>query len=204
MTPSSSRPLSAILAPLAALLALLAVPLCVLAPPPAMAAELSRTIAAVKPAIVGVGTFQRTRSPAIRFQATGFVVGDGLSVITNAHAIPDTLDVERMETLGVVVGSGQSFQFRPATLAGLDREHDLAHLRLAGAPLPVLAVGDSATLEEGRSLAFTGFPLGMGLGLHHATHRATLAAITPVVMPSTAIRVMNPQNASLASTSVNT
>jgi hypothetical protein len=67
------------------------------------ATPLPRTIAAVKPSVVGIGTFLRTRSPAIVFHATGFVVGDGLSVITNAHAI-GALDSERMETLGIVTG----------------------------------------------------------------------------------------------------
>ncbi|MBZ2206114.1 S1 family peptidase [Massilia soli] len=160
---------------------------------PVEAAELSRTIAAVKPSVVGIGTHQRTRTPAVRFAATGFVVGDGLSVITNAHSIPDLLDVANRETLGVVVGSGSQAQFRPATLAGLDKEHDLAHLRLSGAPLPALTIGDSATVLEGRDLAFTGFPLGMLLGLNHATHRAMLAAITPAVMPQLGSRNLNPR-----------
>jgi S1-C subfamily serine protease len=44
---------------------------------------------------------------------------------------------------------------------------------------------------EGQSLAFTGYPLGMVLGLHAATHRATLAAITPVVMPSLSSRKLD-------------
>ena len=173
-------------------LACAAVLLCV-AQLPAGAAALSRTIALVKPSVVGVGTHQRTRSPAVRFVATGFVVGDGLSVITNAHSIPELLDSTNMETLGVVVGSGSQVQFRPATLAGLDREHDLAHLRLAGPPLAALKIGDSATVLEGRDFAFTGFPLGMALGLNHATHRAMLAAITPAVMPSLGSRNLNPR-----------
>ena len=78
----------------------------------------------------------------------------------------------------------------------LDREHDLAHLRLSGAPLPALALGDSATAPEGQRLAFTGFPLGMVLGLHHATHRAMLSAITPVVMPSLELAQPEPARAS--------
>lgn len=150
----------------------------------AAAAELSQVIAQVKPAVIGVGTFERTRSPAVNFVATGFVVGDGLSVITNAHGIPESLDIERRETIGVVVAKGEGFEFRPATVAGVDREHDLAHLRLSGTPLPALTLADSDSAAEGQALAFTGFPLGMVLGLHHVTHRATLSAITPVVMPS--------------------
>jgi hypothetical protein len=152
------------------------------------AGELARTVAAVKPSIVGIGTYQKTRSPAIRFVGTGFVTADGLSVVTSAHVVPDLLDSEKMEQLGVVVGDGDSVAFRPAQLAARDREHDLAHLRLSGAPMPALRLGDSGTVLEGQDLAFTGFPLGMVLGLHHVTHRAMLSAITPVVMPSLSSR----------------
>jgi S1-C subfamily serine protease len=155
---------------------------------PAGAAELARTIAAVKPSVVGVGTFQQTRSPAIRFTGTGFAVGDGLSVVTNAHVVPDLLDSEHMEQLGVVVADGDGVAFRRAELVGRDAEHDLAHLRLAGPPLPALQLGDAGGVAEGQELAFTGFPLGMVLGLHHVTHRAMLASITPVVMPSLSSR----------------
>jgi S1-C subfamily serine protease len=149
---------------------------------PAGAADLVKTVAAVKQSVVGVGTFARTRSPASVFVGTGFVVGDGLDVITNAHVVPETLDAARMEQLGVVVGA--SAAFRPARLVARDNEHDLAWLRLSGAPLPALALDESDGGREGQELAFTGFPLGMALGLHHATHRALLAAITPVVLPS--------------------
>jgi S1-C subfamily serine protease len=152
------------------------------------AGELARTVAVIKPSIVGIGTYQKTRSPAIRFVGTGFVTADGLSVVTNAHVVPELLDSEKMEQLGVVVAEGDGVAFRPAQLAGRDREHDLAHLRLSGAPMPALRLGDSATAQEGQELAFTGFPLGMVLGLHHVTHRALLSAITPVVMPSLSSR----------------
>ena len=151
---------------------------------PALAAGLPDTAAAVKRSVVGVGTYQKTRSPATVFVGTGFVVGDGLSVITNAHVVPDVLNGTRVEELGVVVGKCEQIAFRPATLVGLDREHDLAHLRLSGAPLPAVTLGDDAQAVEGQELAFTGFPLGMNLGLFAATHRALLAAITPVVRPS--------------------
>ena len=155
--------------------------------PVAGAASLKETIAAVKPSVVGVGTMLRTRSPAIVFVATGFAVGDGLSIITNAHALPE-LDVERMETLGIVLGRGDRLDFRPVTVAGIDREHDLAHLRLAGTPLPALKLDNGPDAEEGQALAFTGFPLGMSLGLTPVTHRAMLSAITPMLLPSLSSR----------------
>lgn len=165
------------------LLRLLCLLLCCCLPVPAQAADLPQTIATVKRSVVGVGTFLKTRSPAVRFVGTGFVVGDGLNIITNAHVVPD-LDLEKLETLGIVVAAGDSVEFRPAVLQGTDREHDLAHLTISGKPLPALQLGDGAAMAEGRELAFTGFPLGMVLGLHPVTHRALLSAITPIVLPS--------------------
>nr|WP_268824696.1 serine protease [Massilia sp. MS-15] len=152
------------------------------------------SVSRIKPSVVGVGTHLKTRQPATVFVGTGFVVGDGLSVITNAHVIPERLDAARMEQIGIVVSTGpESFTFRPARLAGLDREHDLAHLRLAGPPLPALALDEDDTVAEGQLLAFTGYPLGMRLGLHAATHRATLAAIAPAVRPSASSRQLDPR-----------
>ncbi len=155
-----------------------------LPPGAARASELVRTVAAVKPSVVGIGTWLPTRSPAIAFVGTGFVVGDGLSVVTNAHCVPAVLDSANRETFGIVLARGDGVEFRAVLGSQIDREHDLALLRLGGAPLPALAVGDSATAAEGQQLAFTGFPLGMVLGLHPVTHRALLAAITPIVMPA--------------------
>lgn len=157
----------------------------------APASDLSRTIATVKGSVVGVGTFLRTRSPATVFSGTGFVVGDGLSVITNAHVVPAILDSENKEVLGIVIAHGAEIEFRPAQLVASDRAHDLAHLRIGGAPLPALQLGDAAGAVEGQELAFTGFPLGMVLGLHPATHRALLAAITPIVLPSLSSRALD-------------
>ncbi len=171
--------------------ALAVLALCLSGAPLQAAQPLSRTIAAVKPSVVGVGTYLKTRSPATTFNGTGFVVEDGLSVITNAHVVPDNMDSEHQETLGIVIAAGAATEFRPARLVAIDRIHDLAHLRIGGAPLPALALGDSAGVLEGQDLALTGFPLGMVLGLHPATHRAMLAAITPIVMPSLSSRTLD-------------
>ena len=61
----------------------------------AVAASLSQSIARVKPSVIAVGTFQRTRSPAFAFRGTGFVVGDGTLVATNAHVLPVVLDSQK-------------------------------------------------------------------------------------------------------------
>lgn len=160
---------------------------------PARAADLAATIAAVKPSIVGVGTSLPTRSPAVIFFGTGWVTGDGYSVITNAHVVSNAIKADQKESLGIVLaGDGNTIAFRSATLVAVDAEHDLAHLRVSGgAPLPALKLGDSGTLREGRELALTGFPLGMVLGLHHVTHRAMLSAITPIIIPSIGARQLD-------------
>jgi S1-C subfamily serine protease len=149
-----------------------------------IAQNLVRTITAVKPSVVAVGSYLPSRSPAISFTGTGFVTGDGLTVVTNSHVVPEALDTEHKEVLGIVLASGDGVAFRPATLEVRDRDHDLARLRLSGTPLPALQLGDAATVAEGQQLAFTGFPLGVVLGLHPVTHRALVSAITPAVMPS--------------------
>lgn len=145
---------------------------------------LAQVISRIKPSVVGVGSLQKTRTPPMSFIGTGFVAGDGLSVLTCAHVIQKLLDANANEIIGILTGQGEAAQFRPAKVVSIDTEHDLALLRLAGTPLPALALGDAATVREGQAMAFMGFPLGTLLGLHHVTHRATVSSLTPVVMPS--------------------
>jgi hypothetical protein len=116
-----------------------------------------------------------------------------VGIITNAHVVSATPTDGKMVQLGIVLPDGEGIRFRPAELVARDNEHDLAHLRLSGPPLPALELGDSDTVQEGQELALTGFPLAMALGLHAATHRATLAAITPIVRPSLGARNLDPR-----------
>jgi S1-C subfamily serine protease len=157
------------------------------------AQTLPEAIARIKPSIVGIGTFQKTRSPATVFNGTGFVVGDGRHAVTNAHVVARDLDTERLEGLIVLVGSGEGAEGRQARIVAVDRARDLALLRFEGDAVPALIVGDSADLREGQELAFTGFPIGMALGLYPATHKATLAAIVPVARPGITAKQLNPR-----------
>ena len=151
---------------------------------PATGDELSRTIELVKPSVVGIGSFQKTRSPALSFIGSGFAIEDGLTIVTAAHVVNELLRTDQGDVMGVLVRQGENAQFRAAAVTMIDKEHDLARLRVRGAPLPALKLGDAAKVQEGKALAFMGFPLGMALGLHHVTHRCTVSAITPVAMPS--------------------
>jgi S1-C subfamily serine protease len=145
--------------------------------------SLPDTIEKIKPAIVTAGTHQKTRRPPAVFLGTGFVVGDGLHVVTNAHVLPAKVDSEKRESIAVFVGKDDLADVRDATKLAEDLDHDVALLTITGAPLPALMLGDSSRVREGESYAFTGFPIGMVLGLHPVTHRGTISAITPIAIP---------------------
>lgn len=55
-------------------------------------AELAETIEKIKPLIVAVGTLKQTNSPQFVLRGTGFVVGSGSLVATNAHVVPERAD----------------------------------------------------------------------------------------------------------------
>lgn len=138
-------------------------------------------IARVKPSVVGVGTIQPTRRPPNSFRATAFIVADGRHALTNAHAIPAALNTRKKEYLAIFIPGTR--QARAATVIAEDKEHDLALLRFEGAPLPALKLAGTRNVREGDDVLFTGFPIGAVLGLHPVTHRAMVAAISPVAIP---------------------
>jgi len=159
----------------------------------AWATELPETIERVKPSVVGVGTYMQTRQPRSQLQGTGFVVGDGLHVITNDHVLPNVLDADRLEFLAVFVpGDGRQVQVRRARAVASDPARDLTLLRIDGEPMPVLRLGNPNSVREGQAVAFTGFPIGAALGLFPATHRGTVSAIAPVVIPARSGRELDP------------
>jgi serine protease Do len=158
---------------------------------PALADNLPHNIEKIKLSVVGIGTLEQTRRPPISFRGTGFVVGDGLHIITNAHVIPPVLDVEQQEKLGILVGQGEVARFREAKQVAIDTEHDLTLLKIEGEPLTPVKFGDSGTLREGQNIAFTGFPIGTVLGLYPVTHRGTVSAITPIVIPAASSKTLD-------------
>src|SRR5260221_383890 len=102
---------------------------------PVLADSTISTIERVKGSVVAVGTFERTRVPAFQFRATGFAIGDGSLIATNAHALPATLDSERRESLVVLIpASEREPQLRDARELAVDPGTDLAVLKINGAP----------------------------------------------------------------------
>ena len=161
---------------------------------PAGAQQIPATIERVKASVVGVGTFQQTRTPPFRFLGTGFAVGNGSTIVTNAHVLPQTVDADKGEAYAVIApGLNREAQLRRTTRGPDDPAHDLALLNLPGPALPALAIRDSESVREGESVLFTGYPIGAVLGPFPATHRGMISAITPIAIPAAHSSQLKPE-----------
>lgn len=146
--------------------------------------DLPATIVAVKPGIVGVGTYMALRQQQHRLLGTGFVVAGGRYAVTNSHVVPDQLDEDRRETVAVYYpAAGNKASMRKAKVVARDRTHDLCLLRFEGPAGRSLRLGRDADVREGELYGFTGFPILTVLGLHPVTHRGIVSAISPIVIP---------------------
>jgi serine protease Do len=155
-------------------------------------ADLPDTIERNKVSVVAIGTYDKSRSPPLFYRGTGFVVGGGTLVATNAHVLPDPAKTGSNESLVVITFSAPGTpQLRQATVAAADTTHDLAVLRISGEPLPPLLLQESPAVREGQVFAFTGFPLGNLVSLSAVTHRAMISSITPLVLPSATSQQLN-------------
>lgn len=159
----------------------------------ARAGDMTGVIARVKHSVVAVGTFERGRTPAFQFRGTGFAVGNGTTIVTNAHVLPGVMDPVRNEVLAILTpGSGNDGQVREVARLAVDPGSDLALLRLDGAPLPPLELRDSDGVKEGQEILITGFPIGAILGPFPATHRGMVSAVTPIAIPQGRAADLNP------------
>lgn len=154
------------------------------------ASSLPDTIDRVRPSVVAIGTYQPSGSPRQRFSGTGFVVGNGQLVVTNYHVVPQELDAKRLEQMAVFSGRGRNARFHAASIVAQDPAHDLAILRI-DSQLPALELAGRDLAREGVEIAFTGFPIGMALGLYPVTHRGIVSAISPMAPPQLGTRVLS-------------
>lgn len=156
--------------------------LAMLACPGMAAANYADAIAAIKPSVVAIATYADNRSPRLRMAGTGFAVADGQHVVTNAHVIDRALATN--ERWVVVRARGDGAEVRNVLSSVPRPERDIALLEVAAPALPALTLGDSDRISDGRDLAFTGFPLGLIMGLYPVTHRAFLAGVVPFTVPT--------------------
>ncbi len=143
-------------------------------------------VAAAKQAVMAVGLYDPLASPRFNFRGTGFVVGNGRLLVTNAHVLPD--DATALRRLALRLAGNRSAdqdgaqETRALRLLALDRIHDLALLEFDGEPLPTLKLA-AAPAREGQAALFIGFPIGGLLGFSAVSHRAMVSSITPIALP---------------------
>ena len=123
-------------------------------------ANLVDTINKVKPSVVGIGVYTPLGQPRNELRGTGFAVANGQYVITNLHVLPDLLDEELNQQMVVFVGRGKEAKPRKAVVVDSDQLHDLALLKIEGNALSPMRLANDNFIDEGSSIAFTGFPIG--------------------------------------------
>ena len=145
----------------------------------------------ITPSVVAIATYSPLRSPRVVMRGTGFVVYDGLHVITNAHVLPRDRDLSHNEKINILIGRGKNPDRRIAEVIRVDKEHDLALLRVEGDKIPKFSLGSGGLISEGTEIGVTGFPIGSVLGLYPVTHKGIIAAVTPIVIPQPTARFLD-------------
>ncbi|QOL26511.1 trypsin-like peptidase domain-containing protein [Thalassotalea sp. LPB0316] len=158
---------------------------------PTMSQELVARIKQIKPAVVAIGVYTPTGRPQNQVFGSGFVIGDGTYVATNYHVLPEMLDQSINQQHVVFSGQGKQVKTFLASVVGYSKQHDLAILKLTQGQLPTVKLADQHYIDEGREIAFTGFPIASVLGLYPVTHRGIIASVTPTISPVADSRQIN-------------
>ncbi len=150
-------------------------------------ADLVKTI---KPSIVAVGTYYFNDIPKARYLGTGFIITSGRRVVTNFHVISGLIKENKLFYLRIF-----HKQFSPngikAKIVATDEFHDLAILEHESDILPALSLADLSRVREGHRVAFTGYPIGLILGLNPTTHTGIISSIAPLIKPSPSARIID-------------
>lgn len=146
-------------------------------------ADVVQTIQRVTPSVVAIGIKTPIEYRGSKVLGTGFVVGDGKYVVTNYHVVSEPLAVDIVQNYVVLAGTGQAVNEYIADVVAIDPVHDIAILQI-NSPIKGLRLASDSMLSVGTDIAFTGFPIGAILGLYPATHKGSVAAITPDAIPA--------------------
>lgn len=145
-------------------------------------AYMADLVSKIKASTVSVGTYYYKDVPMTQFRGTGFAIGDGRRIVTNQHVVEGIKEKKLMFHLRIFHKnlSGKGVK---AVLVAEDAFHDLAILEMEEKLAPLPMAGEDS-LKEGHQVAFTGYPIGLVLGLNATTHTGIVSAIAPVMLPS--------------------
>ncbi|HLJ17925.1 MAG TPA: trypsin-like peptidase domain-containing protein [Bryobacteraceae bacterium] len=137
-----------------------------------LSGSLESLVARVRPAVVQIFTTGygmvdddesgNTSNLISKQRATGSGVilsADGY-IVTNSHVVLGARRIQ-VKLEGETVGPNAARRSMEAKVVGMDRETDLAVLKIARTGLPHLALGDSAALKQGQLVMAFGNPLGL-------------------------------------------
>jgi serine protease DegS len=106
-------------------------------------------------------------------------LGSGIIYDVHGHIVTSNHVIERAAQIRVQLQDGRE---APATLVGVDRDTDLAVLRIQLGTLPIMPLGRSDRLRVGEPVLAIGNPLGLGQtvtqGIVSATGRGQLGVTT--------------------------
>lgn len=117
----------------------------------------------VKPSVVVVESVDRLGREGGR--GTGFVLRKDGVIATNFHVIGEHRD------FAIRFADGKTY--RPQSILAVDRDRDLALIKIDAKNLPALELGDSDQIDPGQAI----FALGNPLGYSHSVSRGVVAAI---------------------------
>jgi len=93
---------------------------------------------ALRPSVVAVGSYVRTDNPTVKYFGTGFVIDDGLTVVTNAHVVAALRQAQRLDQLRIYFPDSRDVDGREAKVLIEDAFHDVALIQFAGRPAPTV------------------------------------------------------------------
>lgn len=97
------------------------------------------------------GVTERDSYRYSRTQGSGFIIDREGHILTSAHLVEEADEI--------IVGLSDKRQF-PARMIGLDKNTDIALLKIEPADLPFVRIGDPGTLEVGEWVVAIGAPFG--------------------------------------------
>ena len=120
---------------------------------------------------------------------TGFITSSDGEIMTNAHIVADAKEI------AVTLSSKKEYE---AKLRGVDRDTDLALIKIEAHGLPVLKLGDSSQLHIGEIVFAFGNPLGLTwsatFGIVSATGRTDSSGFNSATDAIQTSAIINPGN----------
>ena len=110
---------------------------------------------------------------------SGVIVDPDGYIVTNAHVVQNARRIDVNILRSDERGQEPHGHLVPAKLIGLDRQVDIAVLKIEGQNLPALSFLNSDNLRQGQFVLALGSPLGLQNSLTHGVVSATLRQLDP-------------------------